>query len=99
MALPARDEPGAETYERWLMARFRAEALSLASLYPGRCRMLEMTTDEAALVVPDASVDFVFVDADHTEEAVARDIATWTPKVRPGGLIAGHNQVWIRWIK
>ena len=78
-------------------------------------------TDEAALVMPDASVDFVFVDADHTEEAVARDIATWTPKVRPGGLIAGHDirwptvrravaasgpfeeaghdQVWLRWIK
>ena len=93
-ALPTRDEPGAETYERWPMARYRAEALALAGHFPGRCRMLEMTTDEAARVVPDSSVDFVFVDADHTEEAVARDIAAWTPKVRLGGLIAGHD---IRW--
>ena len=68
-ALPTRDQPGAETYERWPMARYRAEALALAGHFPGRCRMLEMTTDEAARVVPDSSVDFVFVDADHTEEA------------------------------
>ena len=119
--LPTRDEPGAETYERWPMARYRAEALALAGHFPGRCRMIEMTTDEAALVVPDSSVDFVFVDADHTEEAVARDIAAWTPKVRLGGLIAGHDirwptvrravaasgpfeeaghdQVWLRWLR
>ncbi len=93
-ALPTRDAPGAETYAEWPMARYRAQAIALVDQFPNRCRMLEMTTDEAAKALPDASVDFVFIDADHTQDAVARDIAAWTPKVRPGGLIAGHD---IRW--
>jgi hypothetical protein len=91
---PPRAEPGAETYDGWPMARYRAAALALAARNPGRCRMLELATDEAALVVPDGSLDLVFVDADHTERAVARDIATWTPKVGPGGLLAGHDIHW-----
>lgn len=37
------------------------------------------------------SVDFVFIDADHSEAAVKRDIAAWLPKVRPGGVLAGHD--------
>jgi len=39
----------------------------------------------------DGSVDFVFIDADHAEAAVKSDIAAWLPKVRPGGMIAGHD--------
>lgn len=37
------------------------------------------------------SVDFVFIDADHTAAAVARDLRAWWPKVRPGGVLAGHD--------
>ena len=45
----------------------------------------------AAAAFPDNSLDFVFIDADHTYEAVRSDIAAWAPKVRPGGIIAGHD--------
>jgi len=46
---------------------------------------------EAAALFRDGSVDFCFVDADHSYAAVARDIAAWWPKVRPGGVIGGHD--------
>jgi len=39
----------------------------------------------------DGSLDFVFIDADHSYEAVKADIATWMPKIRKGGLISGHD--------
>lgn len=41
--------------------------------------------------VKDASVDFVFIDADHHYESVLADIYAWTPKVRLGGWLGGHD--------
>lgn len=42
------------------------------------------------------SCDVVFIDMEHTLEAVTRDIKIWLPKVKVGGYIAGHdyNEVW-----
>lgn len=37
------------------------------------------------------SLDFVYIDANHGYEHVRRDLAAWYPKVRPGGIIAGHD--------
>lgn len=46
---------------------------------------------EAASVTPDASQDFVFLDADHSYEGVAADLRAWAPKVKPGSYIGGHD--------
>ena len=39
----------------------------------------------------DNSLDFVFIDASHEYEDVKDDIRTWYPKVKEGGIIAGHD--------
>lgn len=39
----------------------------------------------------DGSFDFVFIDANHQYLQVLRDIDTWWPKVRAGGILAGHD--------
>jgi len=41
--------------------------------------------------VPDAALDFVYIDANHSFEHLVADIAAWTPKVRSGGIISGHD--------
>jgi hypothetical protein len=52
---------------------------------------VECDSAEAANRYPDKSLDFVFIDADHREESVVRDLQAWWPKVKPGGLLAGHD--------
>jgi predicted O-methyltransferase YrrM len=50
-----------------------------------------LTSIEAAESWPEATVDMVFIDADHRFASVQEDIAAWLPKLRPGGTMAGHD--------
>lgn len=59
----------------------------------GHYQSHRMTTDEAVPLFEDSSLDAVFIDADHTYEAVKRDIANWMPKVRKGGILSGHDYI------
>ena len=45
----------------------------------------------AADQVEDGSLDFVYIDGDHRFDAVILDLVLWAPKVRPGGIVAGHD--------
>jgi hypothetical protein len=45
----------------------------------------------AANLFRDKSLDFVFIDASHEYEDVRDDILSWLPKVKEGGVIAGHD--------
>jgi predicted O-methyltransferase YrrM len=63
----------------------------LAQTYHERVGLLEMTTQAASRVVPDGEFDFVFIDADHSYEAVKDDIKCWKSKVRRGGWLGGHD--------
>ena len=56
-----------------------------------RSRILRMTSADAAKTIEDRSLDFVFVDARHDEASVREDLGLWYPKVRPGGIFAGHD--------
>jgi len=52
---------------------------------------IQSLSDEAASRFLDNSIDFAYVDAQHTLEAVRKDLAAWWPKIKPGGIFAGHD--------
>jgi hypothetical protein len=58
-----------------------------------RSEIRRTTSVEAAAEVADRSLDFVYIDARHDRESVLEDLAAWYPKMRPGGIIAGHDYV------
>lgn len=62
-----------------------------AQFFDGRVAIHQMDSAEAAIVADDSSLDFVFIDADHSYDSCKRDIEAWYPKVRKGGLVAGHD--------
>jgi hypothetical protein len=54
-------------------------------------RLIVADSVEAAALFAPASLDFVFIDGDHAKDAVTADIFAWLPKLKPGGLLAGHD--------
>ena len=41
----------------------------------------------------DNSLDFVYIDSNHDFNHAYQDIGLWEKKVRPGGIVAGHDYV------
>lgn len=52
---------------------------------------IRMTSKEAAKKFKRNSLDVVFIDLDHSYEAVKEDIQLWLPKIKKGGYIAGDD--------
>jgi len=57
----------------------------------GKIKDIKSITWEAASKFEDNSVDFVFIDADHEYSSVIKDIDAWLPKIKIGGMLAGHD--------
>lgn len=52
---------------------------------------LAQTSQKVKDLLQGASLDFLFIDGDHTYEGVKADFETYAPLVRPGGLVAFHD--------
>jgi len=52
---------------------------------------IRLPSIKASELFEDNSIDFCFIDANHEYEFVLDDIRAWYPKVKQGGIIAGHD--------
>ncbi len=52
---------------------------------------IKKTSDDAFKLFDDNSVDVVYIDAEHTPEAIKKDIKNWLPKIKNNGYITGHD--------
>lgn len=68
-----------------------AAAQKVAEAFMPRGVIWRELTPAAAANFPDKFFDLVYLDANHSYEAVMADLAAWAPKIRPGGTFAGHD--------
>lgn len=93
MKQEASEDKTKETYEGWDFGKIEHDFWQNVgeARKQERCDMLRMTSQEAAERVGDRQYDLVFIDALHDYEHVMQDISLWWPKVRKGGVLAGHD--------
>jgi len=54
-------------------------------------KYIKKTSIEAVKEVEDGSLDFVYIDGVHGFDNVMTDLIFWSPKVRKGGIVSGHD--------
>ncbi len=74
---------GPERFEQF--QRNLSDLIAAGRVWPVRLSSL------AAAGASDVLADLVFIDACHSYEAVLSDIRAWSPHVRPGGVLSGHD--------
>ena len=50
-----------------------------------------MDSETAASICADGILDFVFIDANHIYPSIKKDIEIWLPKLKPDGILCGHD--------
>lgn len=60
------------------------------SVYPN-CTIIRKMSSEAVNDFPKRSLDFVYIDGNHTFGHVAMDLMKWVEKVKKNGIVAGHD--------
>ena len=68
----------------------RHQAEVALAVYEGRYSLLCTISDDAVSKTPN-EVDFVYIDGDHSERQVYKDLVNYYPKVKNGGIFGGHD--------
>lgn len=87
--LPYMDWNGMITNQ--LISDMKLAALTNLSYFPDKVEIIQENSKDAESKITDGSLDFIFIDGDHSFEAAYFDITTYWPKVKKGGLFAGHD--------
>ena len=93
---PWREAPAGEYVDLCNVSQDTQERLyerttKLLEQFGERSSIWRMSSVDASQRVPSKCLDFVYIDARHEYEYVKEDLHCWFDKVRPGGLIAGHD--------
>ena len=66
---------------------------AVEKLRPYNTTIIKKMSAEAVVQFADNSLDFVYIDGNHRLEYVVNDLVEWTKKVRPGGIVSGHDYI------
>lgn len=87
---------GAGQNQHWWDQRYQ-EAAKRIEPVAHRARIIRERSEQAAKSIKDGSLDFVFIDAEHGVEGLTNDLTIWRPKIRPGGILCGHDYTAPKW--
>lgn len=59
--------------------------------------MVRSDSKSASEMFSDNSLDFIYIDANHAYDFVVKDISLWFPKLKKGGVFAGHDYLDMDW--
>jgi SAM-dependent methyltransferase len=80
-----------EGFPRGKESMERAYEITKETLKEYSCNIIRKPSMEAVKNFDDETLDFVYIDGDHHFENVLEDIREWSKKVRPGGIVSGHD--------
>lgn len=81
--------PNYPEYSDEALARYYENAKQ--RLKPYDCKLIRKFSMDAVNDFADNSLDFVYLDAGHDFKSVADDIVEWSRKVKPDGILFGHD--------
>lgn len=84
-------EPGIQGVDYSQIHFDRCYRIAKKRLSPFNCRIIRKESLEAVGDFADNFLDFVYIDGNHEFVNLANDIHSWQKKVRPGGIVAGHD--------
>ncbi len=91
---PQEKEPGLDGERAYKDGEYRfakKEAEKLLDKFGNKIEWIIKTTEKGVRSISDYSLDFVYIDGCHRYESVKKDIELCYPKVKNGGMIAGHD--------
>lgn len=68
-----------------------------SELSSGRVEIIRALSVDGIAQCPDCSFDWVYLDTDHTYSTTRRELELLRPKMKPGGIIAGHDYIVGNW--
>jgi predicted O-methyltransferase YrrM len=74
-------------------------AMERLNKFDKRYHLYRMTSDDAVDNFVDNSYDFIFIDGLHEYKQLLKDCANYFPKIRKGGVFAGHDYTAISGVK
>ena len=84
--------PGVKTDDTGHLHALRETVRAMSrELCNGTVRLVPEWSEKAAVWIPDESLDWVYIDCDHSLEGMRSDLKAWDSKVKAGGWIMGHD--------
>lgn len=87
--IPYDDGPGGYVSQETID---KVKELFLINISPyNKVKFINLTSDEAHFNIAPESLDYIFIDGDHSFNMVYRDMYNYYDKVRVGGVFSGHD--------